>query len=262
MIYKMSRKSIKSSPEELISQGWLPFKYTQRRGSNVYEYLVLEKDGKRHYFRWKPEYEKYLNKGPISQPRIPMENQDPPEDEKEKKEAAALATDYRVWWERITQQRPLIEGIVKKVTWLQDAIWDIGFAAFMTLSQFSKVPPNEWFDRLRQYQDKDVFVQDQLRFMAALLQASTKASIVAQLEKEVKALDIECELCIEAYNKLKEKYRNDIEKLLKRMSLMVASMCDQDRERYMQADILIQMGELGIKEEKKEINNEKVIQKL
>jgi len=250
------KKEIRSA-EDFIAEGWQP---VGKKVTRNYPYLVLRKDGKRKYIPWKPEYEKYLNKGPISQPRIPMENQDPPEDKT--KEAAALVTDYRVWWERITQQRPLIEGIVKKVAWLQDAIWDIGFAAFMTLSQFSKVPPNEWFDKLAQYQNKDVFVQDQLRFMAALLQASTKASIVAQLEKEVKALDIECELCIEAYNKLKEKYRNDIEKLLKRMSLMVASMCDQDRERYMQAEILIQMGELGIKGEKKEINNEKVIQKL
>jgi len=251
------RKKEILSAEDFIAEGWQP---VGKKVTRNYPYLVLRKDGKRKYIPWKPEYEKYLNKGPISQPRIPMENQDPPEDKT--KEAAALVTDYRVWWERITQQRPLIEGIVKKVAWLQDAIWDIGFAAFMTLSQFSKVPPNEWFDKLAQYQNKDVFVQDQLRFMAALLQASTKASIVAQLEKEVKALDIECELCIEAYNKLKEKYRNDIEKLLKRMSLMVASMCDQDRERYMQAEILIQMGELGIKGEKKEINNEKVIQKL
>lgn len=253
----MPRKKEILSAEDFIAEGWQP---VGKKVTRNYPYLVLRKDGKRKYIPWKPEYEKYLNKGPISQPRIPMENQDPPEDKT--KEAAALVTDYRVWWERITQQRPLIEGIVKKVAWLQDAIWDIGFAAFMTLSQFSKVPPNEWFDKLAQYQNKDVFVQDQLRFMAALLQASTKASIVAQLEKEVKALDIECELCIEAYNKLKEKYRNDIEKLLKRMSLMVASMCDQDRERYMQAEILIQMGELGIKGEKKEINNEKVIQKL
>jgi hypothetical protein len=269
----MPRKPNEISPEELeelISQGWKPFRFTWRHGNVIREYLGITKDGKRHYIPWKPEFEKYLQKKDkkVESSSVNSGNsneENPKEEFVRKAELAALATDYRVWWERITQQRPLIEDIVKRVSWLQTALFDIGFAAFLTLCQYAKIPPEQWNEKLMQYQNREAFVKDMLMFLAALLEASKKASIIAELEKKVKALDFECELCYEAFERLKEKYRNDTEKLLKRMSLLVASMCDQDRERFMQAEILMQLGELGIspkKEEKKEINTGKTIEKV
>jgi hypothetical protein len=278
----MTRKPETRSVEEFIAEGWQPV--GKKTSGGGYTYLLLMKDGQRKFIPWKPEYEKYLlkkvkkvesvsyannnnnNNNNIDSVSNNENEKNPKEEFVRKAELAALATDYRVWWERITQQRPLIEDIVKRVSWLQTALFDIGFAAFLTLCQYAKIPPEQWNEKLMQYQNREAFVKDMLMFMAALLEASKKASIVAELEKKVKALDFECELCYDAFERLKEKYRNDTEKLLKRMSLLVASMCDQDRERFMQAEILMQLGELGItpkkEEAKKEINTGKTIEKV
>jgi hypothetical protein len=264
----MTRKPETRSAEEFIAEGWQPI--GKRVAGGGYAYLLLMKDGQRKFIPWKPEYEKYLPKKVKKVESISYadnnnnndsvsnnENEENPKEEFVRKaELAALATDYRVWWERITQQRPLIEGVVKRVSWLQEALFDLGFASFLTFSQFAKIPPEQWGDKLIQYQNREAFVKDMLMFMAALLEASKKASVITELEKKVKALDFECELCYEAFERLKEKYRNDTEKLLKRMSLLVASMCDQDRERFMQAEILMQLGELGISPKKEEVKKE------
>lgn len=144
-------------------------------------------------------------------------------------------SNIELWWTKVQRERPLIQGIVEKVGWMQDAIYDVGFAALFVSLQFAKVRPDEVYSLLERFRDKDEFIRYVLQHLGALLESSKDAARILELEDERRALTVQLEFAKWVLEKLKEQRDEAL------MDLRMAIACMTERSLRRWADSMAMM---------------------
>ena len=151
-----------------------------------------------------------------------------------KKSGVDEVSDLTLWWTKVMDNQPLIKGIVEKVSWMQDVIYDIGFASLMLALQFAKVPPENVYQLLERFNDKDAFEKFVLRNLGALLEASRDAARIVELEDENRALAAQLEFA----KWLLEKVKAERDSLLADFRMAIASMDEVSLRRWTNSKIM------------------------
>ena len=142
--------------------------------------------------------------------------------------------DIELWWTRIRDSQPLLKGIVEKVSWMQDAIYDLGFFSLLVSMQTAKVTPENLYQLVERFRDKDEFLRYAMRHMVALLEASRDAARILELEDRARLLAAQLEFT----KWVAERLREERDTILLDLRTAIASMDAESLRKFSNAKVL------------------------
>jgi len=154
----------------------------------------------------------------------------------EKKETPApkrnIVSDISLWNTWIRKRRPLLEQVVERVAWFQDAIYEVGANTILLMFFINNPAEAEELPMLvRNLKDKDRFVTFIMDRLANLYAASKGVDEINRLREKVSELMVENALLTNMVEKLNAKLAD----LQYKFNLALGIMCEKDLRKYSKA---------------------------
>jgi len=132
-----------------------------------------------------------------------------------------VMSDLTLWNTVISRRRPLIESLISKVAWLQEALLDVGMNTLLFAFTISKeADPNKITELLGKIRDKDEFVGYITNKLISLYMSSKGFEEVEELRRKIIELEAENAILRETVERLRSVNQDLSSKLELAMSLM------------------------------------------
>lgn len=169
----------------------------------------------------------------------------------------AVTSDITLWNTFIGKHRPLIESLISRVAWLQDAVIDIGINTLLFTLMISNEKPDTLIDTLKQIKDKDVFIGYVMDKLVTLYLSSKGLEEVDKLRERIKELELENAVLYEALQKKTgelEKIKKIATDLKTKLDIALSIMNSDELRRLMKIYLMASITEyFEKKSEEKEV---------
>jgi len=168
------------------------------------------------------------------------------------KKQPLITSDVMLWNTFIGKHRPLIESLIFKIGWLQDAIIDIGMNALLFAMLVSRETPETLKDVLAQIHDKDAFVSYVMDKLHSIYVAAQGLDQIEELKLKIRELEAQVAILYEAVKQKNEelnKYRALVEDLRRKLDMALSIMNRNELKQYMRALIISNMSKYSVEKE-------------
>lgn len=167
----------------------------------------------------------------------------------EKREKNAISTkkitqvvdDVMLWNTFIGKHRPLIESLISRVGWLQDAIIDIGMNAMLFAMLVSREQPDKLKEVMNQIHDKDAFVAYIMDKLHSIYTAAQGLDKIEELKLRIRELEMYNAILYESLMKKTEELRRAkemIQELKRKLDIAISIMSRKELKQFMRAIII------------------------
>ncbi|MCD6099193.1 MAG: hypothetical protein J7K33_01270 [Candidatus Marinimicrobia bacterium] len=98
----------------------------------------------------------------------------------------------------------IVQNVTGRVSWFADVLNEIGFYATLIAMQAAKIPLEELYEKIAEFEDPEAFVEFVREHLSALFEAKEEAKIIIELRKKIDALELKAATLEEYINQLKE----------------------------------------------------------
>ena len=123
----------------------------------------------------------------------------------------------------------IVRNIAETVSWFTDVLHDIGFYATIIAMQHAKVPPEQLYNKIKEFKDPKEFVNFVKDHLVALLEAKEDANLITQLKEKLDLMDTKLLLLKECYNRIKSQR----DELILMLHTATSCMCDDCLKRFL-----------------------------
>lgn len=152
------------------------------------------------------------------------------------RKASPITTDIALWNTFIGKHRPLIESLILRVGWLQDAIIDIGMSALIFAMLVSREEPENLKEVVSKIRDKDEFVGYVMDKLHTLYVAAKGLDEIEELKNRIRELEAENALLYYVLtNKSREAdmYRSLAQDYKRKLDIAVSVMRREELREYL-----------------------------
>ena len=140
-----------------------------------------------------------------------------------------VVSDITLWNTVIARRRPLIESLIERVGWLQEALLDIGMNTLLFTFMISKEDdPDKMVETLVKIREKDKFVSYIMDKLLSLYLAAGDVNAVEELRYRIRELEAENAMLHDLLQKMKLANMD----LSKKLDIALSVMSREQLERY------------------------------
>ncbi len=154
------------------------------------------------------------------------------------KKQPVTVDDITLWNTFIGKHRPLIESLIARISWLQDAVLDIGMNALLFAMLVSRETPDTLKDVLEQVHNKDAFVSYVMDKLHSIYVAAQGLDQIEELKLRIRELEAQVAVLYEAVKQKNEelnKYRMLVEDLRRKLDMALSIMSRKELKQYMRS---------------------------
>ena len=154
-----------------------------------------------------------------------------PEGERPHRERRTPVTDAQLWNTWIKKERPLVEDLIRRISWFQSAVLEIGANTLLLVflmtepAEVEKLP-----DIVKKVKDRDEFVNFVMNRLVDIYAASRGAEEVMEMRERVRELMAENAFLENLVYGLKAR----VDDLERKLAIAQACMCGRDLRKYAQ----------------------------
>lgn len=159
-----------------------------------------------------------------------------------------VTDDIALWNTFIGKHRPLIESLISRVGWLQDAIIDIGINSLLFAMLVSREQPDKLREVMTQIHDKDAFVAYIMDKLHSIYTAAQGLDKIEELKLKVRELEMYNAILYDSLMKRTEelrKAREMIHELKRKLDIAISIMSKKELKQFMRAIIISGMARRG-----------------
>ena len=159
-----------------------------------------------------------------------------------------VTDDIALWNTFIGKHRPLIESLISRVGWLQDAIIDIGINSMLFAMLVSREQPDKLREVMTQIHDKDAFVAYIMDKLHSIYTAAQGLDKIEELKLKVRELEMYNAILYDSLMKRAEELRKAKEmiyELKRKLDIAISIMSKKELKQFMRAIIISGMARRG-----------------
>ena len=119
---------------------------------------------------------------------------------------AVVSGDLTLWNTFVGKHRPLIESLIARVSWLQDAIIDIGINTLLLVLMVTNEKPEDLVKVIGEIHDRDKFVAYIMNKIVDIYMAAKGADEISKLRERIAELEAKLALLEEALENYRQRY--------------------------------------------------------
>lgn len=157
------------------------------------------------------------------------------------KKKVQVVEDIALWNTFIGKHRPLIESLISRISWLQDAVLDIGMNALIFSMLVSRENPEDIKEVINKIHDRNEFVAYVMDKLHSLYVASKGLDTIEELKLKIRQLEAENAVLyqlIQSKNEEINKYKNMVNNLKRKLDIALSIMNRKELKQYLRVLIL------------------------
>jgi len=159
-----------------------------------------------------------------------------------------ITDDVTLWNTFIGKHRPLIESLISRVGWLQDAIIDIGINAMLFAMLVSREQPDKLKEIMMQIHDKDAFVSYIMDKLHSIYTAAQGLDKIEELKMKVRELEMYNAVLYDTLMKRVEevkKLREMLQDMKHKLDIAISIMSRKELKQFMRSIIISSFARRG-----------------
>jgi len=159
-----------------------------------------------------------------------------------------VTDDVMLWNTFIGKHRPLIESLISRVGWLQDAIIDIGINAMLFAMLVSREQPDKLKEIMTQIHDKDAFVSYIMDKLHSIYTAAQGLDKIEELKMKVREIEMYNAVLYDTLMKRVEevkKLREMLQDMKHKLDIAISIMSRKELKQFMRSIIISSFARRG-----------------